>query len=462
LILFFCKASLTNYCSRLVLCAFSMDAHKTPLPALLEGPQPYLKRVSSPTKSKTVPLRDSTRDADHFCKAPAKKGVTFADIGDCYVKFDPDDFQPLDLSAFARGLPRPTHWRQLALPLGALFFYYQLGFLFYYFNMSWGFIDCMYFSTVLMMTVGYGDLTPDGDLALLFTTFYAMLAFTLVATAVSKLFDWSLVVRMLDERTQQKKRVQRMLLRLHSTRSRSLSKTPVLQKVGKKVRKGLGWTVRQLLQPNAECVSLLDEDARHLRDLKCLIVAAVSLLFWIALGTIVNSSLRDLPSSENDLLKGFYFSVITLTTVGFGKLVPDTTSGKLFDIFYIMIGVPICVNSLAQFVSYIWGDDKGQSNVDIVRGLNNEKLQTMLEFQADMRKAGCGNAVDAQISRSEFLLFVLVRNEIVDMETVKEVMDNFDSLDEDGSGFLSFEDLNTPDGYEEVVIQEGTDRLFNV
>ena len=41
------------------------------------------------------------------------------------------------------------------------------------------------------------------------------------------------------------------------------------------------------------------------------------------------------------LLDAFYFSVITLTTVGFGDFTPASTLGKIFTAFYIFVGVAI-------------------------------------------------------------------------------------------------------------------------
>ncbi len=41
------------------------------------------------------------------------------------------------------------------------------------------------------------------------------------------------------------------------------------------------------------------------------------------------------------LLDAFYFSVITLTTVGFGDFSPATAFGKIFTAFYILVGVAI-------------------------------------------------------------------------------------------------------------------------
>lgn len=39
-----------------------------------------------------------------------------------------------------------------------------------------------------------------------------------------------------------------------------------------------------------------------------------------------------------------YFSVITLTTIGYGDFSPSTDTGKLFTIFYILIGLGIILS----------------------------------------------------------------------------------------------------------------------
>lgn len=40
-------------------------------------------------------------------------------------------------------------------------------------------------------------------------------------------------------------------------------------------------------------------------------------------------------------LDACYFSIITLTTIGYGDLSPQTDGGKLFTIFYILVGIGI-------------------------------------------------------------------------------------------------------------------------
>lgn len=51
------------------------------------------------------------------------------------------------------------------------------------------------------------------------------------------------------------------------------------------------------------------------------------------------------------ILDSFYFSVTTLTTVGYGDFYPITDGGKLFTSFYILTGVGILlgfVNAVAK------------------------------------------------------------------------------------------------------------------
>lgn len=40
-----------------------------------------------------------------------------------------------------------------------------------------------------------------------------------------------------------------------------------------------------------------------------------------------------------DWIDSFYFSVITLTTIGFGDFAPQTTGGKIFTMIYVLVGL---------------------------------------------------------------------------------------------------------------------------
>ncbi len=47
-----------------------------------------------------------------------------------------------------------------------------------------------------------------------------------------------------------------------------------------------------------------------------------------------------------------YFSVITLTTVGYGDFSPQTTVGKVFTIVYVLIGLGILVSFLSAVAGH--------------------------------------------------------------------------------------------------------------
>lgn len=71
------------------------------------------------------------------------------------------------------------------------------------------------------------------------------------------------------------------------------------------------------------------------------IVAISSLFGWIGVGTFGFTRLEDWSWIE-----AFYFSVVTITTVGFGDLVPTNDMTRLFTAIYILIGVSIGFASL--------------------------------------------------------------------------------------------------------------------
>jgi voltage-gated potassium channel len=65
----------------------------------------------------------------------------------------------------------------------------------------------------------------------------------------------------------------------------------------------------------------------------------------IGIGTIVYRYLEDWGWVDS-----FYFSVITLTTVGYGDLAPSSSSSKLFTVFYIVTGISLLGAAMNEVV----------------------------------------------------------------------------------------------------------------
>mmetsp|Transcript_48975 Transcript_48975/g.77377 ORF Transcript_48975/g.77377 Transcript_48975/m.77377 type:complete len:487 (-) Transcript_48975:81-1541(-) len=389
-------------------------------------------------------------------QSPAKpKKVSIGEMDNTYISMSDVNSEGNEPRSLSRGLtvrscvsefwktPRkatPSIIHRHVRPLLAVLVYYLIGLLFYSCYSGWYPLDTIYFSTVLMMTVGYGDQVPHGDVGLVFTACYAMLAVSMIAAAAERLWDSSMVIKLLDYRKQQKQVVKNDLATLSQ---RELDTKDERRSLAKSVKKQVGKTIRGLLNPS-QSVALLDKDAQDKRQRRMKLASLIAFIFWVSLGTWFNAWVQDLPYDAwggSHLIKGFYFSVITLTTVGFGDFVPRTVGGKLFTIFYILVGVPISVNALGHLIGSIWGEDEESQHVDLVQGLSEKKLKTMLQFQEDMASVGCNNEVDGQVSRFEFMMFVLVRNGIVELDTMETIMRNFDELDVTNTGALELIDL---------------------
>ncbi len=75
-------------------------------------------------------------------------------------------------------------------------------------------------------------------------------------------------------------------------------------------------------------------------------VAVASVI--IAIGTLVYRFVEDLT-----WLDSLYFSVITLTTVGYGDFSPTTPVGKVFTMFYVVVGIGIFVALVTQVGAHL-------------------------------------------------------------------------------------------------------------
>jgi voltage-gated potassium channel len=89
-----------------------------------------------------------------------------------------------------------------------------------------------------------------------------------------------------------------------------------------------------------------------------------SALLVLAIGTVFYHLVEKLS-----WVNSYYFSVVTLTTVGYGDIAPHTNAGKIFTTFYLMIGVGI----ITAFISY---SIRRRGEILSERRNNSEKRRT--------------------------------------------------------------------------------------
>ena len=68
----------------------------------------------------------------------------------------------------------------------------------------------------------------------------------------------------------------------------------------------------------------------------------------IATGTVFYRFVEDLRWIDS-----LYFSVISLTTVGYGDIAPTTTPGKIFTMVYVVVGIGIFVALVTEIAGHL-------------------------------------------------------------------------------------------------------------
>jgi voltage-gated potassium channel Kch len=80
--------------------------------------------------------------------------------------------------------------------------------------------------------------------------------------------------------------------------------------------------------------SLSIEEARIIRNR--FIAISIATIVTLIIGVVMMRYLEGLETID-----ALYFSVVSLTTVGYGDFTPETTGGKIFVMGYLLVGIGI-------------------------------------------------------------------------------------------------------------------------
>jgi voltage-gated potassium channel Kch len=124
-------------------------------------------------------------------------------------------------------------------------------------------------------------------------------------------------------------------------------------------------------------------------------------------------------------LRALYFGVISLTTVGFGDVVPTTKWGRVFSALLCFLGIATYFNLVGAIANKVLN----QKQVDWIYIINARDWELM-----DDDRSG-------EVTIYEFTMFMLRRYNLVSQEVLDALVKNFEQLDADGSGVISIDDL---------------------
>lgn len=265
---------------------------------------------------------------------------------------------------------------------------------------SWSTVDALYFSVVVMSTVGYGDLTPSTAGTQLFTVFYILVGILVVFSSVAECMG--------------------ILLNPSIGLIRA--------------------TLNKLVPPEQ-----LDVDNSGKPDFEIpqpwYIFYPLNFLPSVLI-TVVSQQIcaaffliwEDWSYGEST-----YHCYVTATTVGFGDVNVQTDGGKNFAIFHILLSVCLLGGFIAD-VDEVREERRTQLHREglLKRKMDRDLIMSVMEFDRD------GKGVD----KFEFVTGMLTKLELVDWDDIRPFVAQFETLDKTGDGRLTNQDLEIIcDGY---------------
>lgn len=96
-------------------------------------------------------------------------------------------------------------------------------------------------------------------------------------------------------------------------------------------------------EPVEEYVKEVLEAKRNVR------IGLIVVMLFVLIGTLAFNSLE--PTNFPNLYESFYFSCVTLTTVGYGDYLLTTDSGKGFWLFFAVMGCGLAAKAATEMAA---------------------------------------------------------------------------------------------------------------
>lgn len=248
----------------------------------------------------------------------------------------------------------------------------------------WTIVDAVYFVTLTICTVGYGDISPTSDQSRLITVFVILFGLIFVFGSINSFATY--IINFAEEKA-----------------AKALKTKVVIEETSEEA-----------------------EAAMKRKHLMSFFVSLMSILFMVFMGTLFFFSNEDWTFIES-----FYFCIVTTTTVGYGDLNMVNQSSRLFSIFYIILSVVIVAAAIGNITTINFEIKTEKRRLE---NLNRKLDFTMIR---EMDKDGDG------VDKCEFLVEMLLQSGLVDREhDIDPWLKRFDELDADGSGKLDKDDID--------------------
>jgi len=144
------------------------------------------------------------------------------------------------------------------------------------------------------------------------------------------------------------------------------------------------------------------------------------------------------------IIKAFYWSCVTVTTVGYGDITPQSVEGKWFAIAYMMVATFLMAKALADIASLPLEMRRLAMEAAVLKQYGgNLSTAELADIAGDrtFRQLGLKRAEPRGCTKTEFVLTMLLRLDKVDKDDVRRCAEAFAKLDKNNDYCLTEEDI---------------------
>mmetsp|Transcript_10911 Transcript_10911/g.16904 ORF Transcript_10911/g.16904 Transcript_10911/m.16904 type:complete len:523 (-) Transcript_10911:54-1622(-) len=303
---------------------------------------------------------------------------------------------------------------------------------------EWSILDSLYFTIIMLTTIGYGDMSPSTPVGKIFTSIFALGGIVVLGLALgvvgSQLVEAE--IRAAEKaREKTAKSIERAFTRrngvgrmLSSGSTTSLSsKDSVTSHNGE--HNDFLEAIRLVQQSEGSYASKIVICAKNFGkkcwSTICMVRKYLPGVVPIFSGALIIAYLEGWPWYD-----AFYYTVITATTIGLGDLTPTGELTKACAVVFIPFAVAAMGYILGQCASFL---------VELRREEHDEKLWTCNMKLEDIQALDENH--EGGVNEVEYIKFMLVAMKKVDAHLIDELHDQFKQLDLTNDGLVTKKDL---------------------
>lgn len=288
-------------------------------------------------------------------------------------------------------------------------------------------VECMYFMSQVITTVGYGDITPAKVRGQVFVGLYVLGAMFIISMVVSDVVNQ--LIESADRYKQHHLELKLQQEALEGGEVHEEGHSPVPKKGPKKMNVRKGQKPKSVRAAQIGPIDQMLCLTPPQRPPVTALVASLAVFGILDLMWIMFFSLH--PDEGKTVFQAIYMSVITLSSVGFGWFTPVTEEGMIFASFLMLFGCFALVNVITQFTELMM---KLNEYEKLMKEPGKNEAHKHFDQHEEIHKEGEGSQDASRCTEVQFLEFCVLQMKCVQVEHLERIEEAFHKLQPDADG----------------------------